>query len=1043
VGKRGNLLKTKFTRNIGKVALFSIFFIGLSVFLNAKVLVTNAYDSTVVISGVTNGGHYNTSRVITFNKGTGVLDGVTQFYSGDSVESEGTHTLVITTFDIWPGFYQEYNTSVTFTLDYTNPIISGVTNNALYNTTKKTITFNEGKGVLDGELFSSGSQVTSEGTHTLVVTDLAGNSSTVTFTIDFPPIITGVENNAFYKTDRTITFNEGIATLNGVIFSSGSSVSSEGEHIIMVSDGQGGVSTVTFTIDKTAPIITGVENNGLYNSDKVISFNEGIGMLDGIVFTSGSTVSAHGLHRITVTDLAGNTSSLDFRIDKIPPIVSGVENNGFYKIVWSDSITFNEGTAVLDGRPFPYSYIFPCSEGTHILVVTDLAGNVTTVTFTIDTKAPIVTGVSNEYYNHDVTISFNEGTAKLNGVTFISGSTVSVERNYHQLIVTDNAGNTTKVDFVIDKTAPVITGVNNNSWYHDSVTITFQTIFGDTAKLDGVNFTSGTTVKTEGWHSLVATDLAGNVTTIAFAIDRYNPVITGVVDNNYYKDSKTITFDKGTGYLDGIVFASGSTVSTEGIHTIRVISLWGHISEVTFTIDKTPPTIKVTSYSTKPTQLPVTVSVTTDEGMLNATSYTFTENGSFVFIATDLAGNISEKTVTISHIDKIAPVISGVVSGVHYNISVKPTFNEGQAMLNGNPFASSTLIESEGNYELVVTDEAGNKSTVSFNIDKTVPVITVKPYSTELTYLPVTVSVTTNEGTLNKMSHTFTENGSFTFVATDMAGNITEKMVTITHIVPPSQAKSIDVSQLPVKLNYVQGVELNPTGGQLQVKTYDGSTQNIAIILDMLSGYDPNSLVYGPQTVIVTYQGLTTSFEVYLNRFIDVPYGHRNYTHINALVGLGIINGYSDNTFRPNNTLTRAQTAIMIVRAAGISTDEVSSNFTDVPPTHAAYKFISAAYQTGIINGYSDGTFRPNANVTRAQIAIMVQRAFNIQASGTIVSFTDVPEGYAPKKFIEILASQKIVNGYSDGTFKPLNNVTRAQFSTMIYNAIQYAQKTE
>jgi amidase len=161
------------------------------------------------------------------------------------------------------------------------------------------------------------------------------------------------------------------------------------------------------------------------------------------------------------------------------------------------------------------------------------------------------------------------------------------------------------------------------------------------------------------------------------------------------------------------------------------------------------------------------------------------------------------------------------------------------------------------------------------------------------------------------------------------------------------------------------------------------------------------------------------------------------------LVGLGIINGYSDNTFRPNNTLTRAQAAIMIVRAIGLSTEGVSSSFTDVPPTHAAYKFISAAYQAGIINGYSDGTFKPNANVTRAQIAIMVQRAFNVQASETIITFTDVPEGYAPKKFIETLASQKIVNGYSDGTFKPLNNVTRAQFSTMIYNAIQYAQKTE
>jgi amidase len=123
------------------------------------------------------------------------------------------------------------------------------------------------------------------------------------------------------------------------------------------------------------------------------------------------------------------------------------------------------------------------------------------------------------------------------------------------------------------------------------------------------------------------------------------------------------------------------------------------------------------------------------------------------------------------------------------------------------------------------------------------------------------------------------------------------------------------------------------------------------------------------------YDVYTTTFQAYLVRFKRCNLTDTaNYAHINALVELGIINGYSDSTFRPNNTLTRAQAAIMIVRAAGISTDGVSSNFTDVPPTHAAYKFISAAYQAGIINGYSDGTFKPNANVTRAQIAIMVQR---------------------------------------------------------------------
>ena len=252
---------------------------------------------------------------------------------------------------------------------------------------------------------------------------------------------------------------------------------------------------------------------------------------------------------------------------------------------------------------------------------------------------------------------------------------------------------------------------------------------------------------------------------------------------------------------------------------------------------------------------------------------------------------------------------------------------------------------------------------------------------------------------------------------------------------------SMALNTLPTKTSYLFGQQLDLVGGSVKLAYKDGSSRILALSPSMVTGYNSYSSIYGPQTITVTYAGKTTSFQVSLDRFSDVPYGHRNYAHINTLVELGIINGYSDSTFRPNNTLTRAQAAIMIARAIGLSTEGVSSNFSDVPSTHAAYKFISAAQNAGIINGYSDGTFRPNASITRAQIAIMVQRAFQVQASGTAISFTDVPVGYAPKSFIETLASQRIVNGYSDGTFKPTNNVTRAQFSTMINNAIEYSKK--
>jgi alpha-tubulin suppressor-like RCC1 family protein len=1125
------------------------------------VTISNIDKSAPVVSGVENNQYYNSDRTIFFNEGSALLNGA-EFTTGTKVTAEGSYVLTVT--DLAGN-----QTTISFVIDKTPPIITVESYSALPTNQDVTVTASTNEGTLN----ETSHTFTENGSFTFIATDEAGNVSEKTVTIShidkIAPVISGVVDGSYYNLSVKPTFNEGVAMLNGNPFVSSTLIETEGSYVLSVTDDAGNTTSVSFVIDKTAPVISGVEHNRFYNSDRIITFNEGSATLNGADFTTGTEVTAEGSYVLTVTDLAGNETTVSFVLDKTAPIITVgsystlptnqdvtvtastnegtlnatshtfTENGSFTFIATDEAGNVSEKTVTIShiDKIAPVITIAPYNleptnqdvtvtastnegtlnktshtfteNGSFTFIATDEAGNVSekTVTITnIDRNAPSVSGVSQgAYYNSDRTITFDKGTATLNGVQFISGTTVSQEGSY-VLIVTDDAGNTTSVSFVIDKTAPIITGVEHNQYYNSDRTIAFNEGSG---LLNGMEFTTGSKVTAEGSYVLTVTDLAGNVTTVSFVLDKTAPVITiGSYSTLPTNQDVTVTASTNEGTLnatshtftengsftfiatdeagnvsektvtishidkiapvitiapynleptnqdvtvtastnEGTLNKTSHTFTENGSFTFIATDEAGNVSEKTVTIshiDKIAPVITIGSYSTLPTNQDVTVTASTNEATLNATSHTFTENGSFTFIATDEAGNVSEKTVTISHIDKIAPIISNVVDGSYYNISVKPTFNEGVAMLNGNPFVSSTLIETEGSYVLIVTDDAGNRTSVSFVIDKTAPEITIEPYSLEPANQNVTVMASTNEGTLNQTSHTFNDNGSFTFIATDLAGNVTEETVTITHIVSPTQVKTISISQLPSKLNYIQGEQLDPAGGAIAVTTYEGVLSTVSLSLDMLSGYDPYSSVYGPQTVTVTYQGVTTTFEVYLNRFIDVPYGHRNYVHINALVGLGIINGYSDNTFRPNNTLTRAQAAIMIVRAAGISTEGVSSSFTDVPPTHAAYKFISAAYQAGIINGYSDGTFKPNANVTRAQIAIMLQRAFNVQASETIITFTDVPEGYAPKKFIEILASQKIVNGYSDGTFKPLNNVTRAQFSTMIYNAIQYAQKTE
>jgi hypothetical protein len=195
------------------------------------------------------------------------------------------------------------------------------------------------------------------------------------------PVITGVTNGGFYTTDKTITFNEGTGKLDGNAFISGSIVSTNGPHTIVVTDWASNSTTINFSIDKKGPVVTGVANGMSYNSNRIIFFNEGSATLNGTSFVSGTTITTENHYQLIVTNAAGNSISINFSIDKTKPVVTGVTNGGWYKT--DKTITFNEGKAKLDGNSFISGSIVR-TVGKHTIVVTDAASNSTTVTFTIN-----------------------------------------------------------------------------------------------------------------------------------------------------------------------------------------------------------------------------------------------------------------------------------------------------------------------------------------------------------------------------------------------------------------------------------------------------------------------------------------------------------------------------------------------------------------------------------------------------------------------------------------------------------------------------------
>ncbi|WP_308128784.1 Ig-like domain-containing protein [Bacillus sp. sid0103] len=152
--------------------------------------------------------------------------------------------------------------------------------------------------------------------------DKAGNISntkTVVVKDKTAPVVSGVSNNAFYNKDVKVTFNEGKATLNGTAIKTGYVAKADGKRTLVVKDAAGNKTTVVFTIDKTAPVVSGVSNNAFYNKDVKITFNEGKATLNGTAIKTGYVAKADGKRTLVVKDAAGNKRTVVFTIDKTNP----------------------------------------------------------------------------------------------------------------------------------------------------------------------------------------------------------------------------------------------------------------------------------------------------------------------------------------------------------------------------------------------------------------------------------------------------------------------------------------------------------------------------------------------------------------------------------------------------------------------------------------------------------------------------------------------------------------------------------------------------
>lgn len=150
------------------------------------------------------------------------------------------------------------------------------------------------------------------------------------------------------------------------------------------------------------------------------------------------------------------------------------------------------------------------------------------------------------------------------------------------------------------------------------------------------------------------------------------------------------------------------------------------------------------------------------------------------------------------------------------------------------------------------------------------------------------------------------------------------------------------------------------------------------------------------------------------------------------------ISGYEDGTFRPDNTITRAETAVIIARCSDDFDENktYSSDFSDMSGNEWYANYVGYAAQKGYISGYEDGTFKAERSISRAEFSVVLGKYLGLSGSKTDTVFSDVSSEHFANGYIKELYDKNIINGYEDGMFKPDNTITRAETVTMINKAL-------
>ena len=251
-------------------------------------------------------------------------------------------------------------------------------------------------------------------------------------------------------------------------------------------------------------------------------------------------------------------------------------------------------------------------------------------------------------------------------------------------------------------------------------------------------------------------------------------------------------------------------------------------------------------------------------------------------------------------------------------------------------------------------------------------------------------------------------------------------------VVSPSNPKPGDIVTVKPRPDGGYGVD------NITVTDKDGKLVEVTVKPDGTYTFkQPN----GKAKIEVSYKTVEKSWN---NPFSDVSAGDWYYEAVRFVHERDLMNGYSDGRFGPNVPLSRAQLAQILFNKEGRPRVDYLLDFSDVADEAWYTEAIRWAASQGIVGGYGDGTFGPNDPITREQLAVMLWRySGSPAATNKELHFNDEAEisGYALEA-LRWAVENGILNGYGDGRLGPKGQATRAHVAQMLKNFIEYQEET-